>query len=107
VEDEAQIVVLARKLNKWTGRFSVKDGAFSCRTTRSTKDRELDALGCTALLQCAPALRAEITERDAKGTPRARRQALQAQITESLTACTREKRGDLLAELAQARDGQR
>ncbi len=43
---------MSNKLRDWRGSWRVRDGAVKCKTKRSTRDREIDAVGCNALVMC-------------------------------------------------------
>ncbi|HEY6816146.1 MAG TPA: hypothetical protein VI168_11445 [Croceibacterium sp.] len=52
VVDDA-IVVIGRRLEKdWRGSLAKADGQLACRTTRSTGDPAIDAIGCEAMVAC-------------------------------------------------------
>lgn len=47
-----EIVVMGNKLRDWRGSWRVRDGVVKCKTKRSTGDREIDAIGCGAMVTC-------------------------------------------------------
>lgn len=47
-----EIVVMGNKLRDWRGTWRVRDGIVKCKTKRSTGDREIDAIGCGAMVTC-------------------------------------------------------
>jgi hypothetical protein len=47
-----EIVVMGNKLRDWRGTWRVRDGVVKCKTKRSTGDREIDAIGCGAMVNC-------------------------------------------------------
>lgn len=47
-----EILVLGNKLRDWRGSWRVRDGVVKCKTKRSTRDREIDAIGCGAMVTC-------------------------------------------------------
>jgi hypothetical protein len=49
---EGEIEVIANKLRDWRGTWKMRDGAVTCKTTRSTGDKAVDAIGCEAMVQC-------------------------------------------------------
>ena len=55
-----EIVVIGRKLRNWKGRFAKKDGQLSCRTTKSTGDRDIDAIRCGGMIACTGPIEAEL-----------------------------------------------
>jgi hypothetical protein len=52
--DDSEIVVMARKSNRWRGSWTTVNGATTCRTEVSSGDVAIDAIGCTNLLVCGP-----------------------------------------------------
>jgi len=49
---ENEITVIGNKLRAWQGRWKLRKGAITCKTTRSTGDKAIDAIGCDAMVQC-------------------------------------------------------
>jgi hypothetical protein len=47
-----EIVVIGERLKEWRGNWRTRNGALTCKTTRSTGDAEIDAIGCQALTTC-------------------------------------------------------
>ena len=47
-----EITVTANKLRAWQGRWKLRKGAITCKTTRSTGDKLVDAIGCDAMVRC-------------------------------------------------------
>lgn len=103
--DEPDIVVIARKLQNWRASFRIKRGKYACEVTRSTGDLEIDRVGCEAMRVCLiPAMpRFEATR--AKGVDAATRQRLTDAINAEMTTCVRDRRRQLIAELADRRAG--
>lgn len=46
------IVVMARKLKNWRGEWKLRKGRVTCKTRKSTGDKEIDAIGCQAMSTC-------------------------------------------------------
>jgi hypothetical protein len=49
---ENEITVIGNKLRDWRGKWRTRKGVVSCKTTRSTGDKAIDAIGCNAMVQC-------------------------------------------------------
>ncbi|MFM7379015.1 MAG: hypothetical protein ACKO1O_12965 [Erythrobacter sp.] len=49
---ENEIEVVANKLRAWRGKWKLRDGVPACKTTRSTGDKAIDAIGCGAMVEC-------------------------------------------------------
>ncbi len=99
---EEEIVVIARKLNQWRGKIRTNPLGTKCVTERSTGDREIDAVGCTALERCWPDTLPRMKAAQAKGVSRPDRQRLKADAMRSFDACVRPQR-DALIEALHAR----
>jgi hypothetical protein len=99
------IVVIARKLDNWTGKFSIKGDKVKCATKNSTGDKEIDAIGCAAMVQCLPAFQPRITASDNAALDKSVRLAMKAEIKSELTTCVKATRADLVSALAQRRAG--
>lgn len=50
---EQKILVIAQKLKNWRGEWKQKKGVNVCKTRKSTGDKQIDLVGCEALLACA------------------------------------------------------
>jgi hypothetical protein len=46
------IEVIGNRLRVWRGKWRFRDGGVTCKTTRSTGDKAIDAIGCDAMVQC-------------------------------------------------------
>ena len=49
-----EIVVIGQKQRNWRGNLKHKKGVPFCKTTRSTGDKEIDKIGCDAMIICFP-----------------------------------------------------
>ena len=71
--EEQEILVLGRRSSWWSGSWESKDGATSCRTTKSTGDTEVDKILCDGLAMCSPKfipeMSAVVQARQAAGHP--------------------------------------
>ncbi|HMG48424.1 MAG TPA: hypothetical protein VK614_13315 [Allosphingosinicella sp.] len=100
---EQEIVVIGERLRTWRARYSVRGSQVRCRTTRSTGDREIDAIGCVAFETCIGQLRARIDESDRRDLESATRRSMKAAIQRDLPTCVTARRDELIADLADRR----
>ena len=104
--EEPEIVVIAKKLKNWCGNWKVRKGQMTCKTTRSTGDGEIDAIGCSAILTCYGPQTAQIQAIvDAKDKRDAKNARLTALFKETLP-CITAARNDGIAALGDRRAGQ-
>jgi hypothetical protein len=105
VAEAREIVVTAEKLKQWRGNWGSRNGVLSCRTTKSTGDVEIDAVGCQALVTCAaphvPRFQAIAA---AKASNSARRRQMDA-AAQAMMPCLAEQRAAGIAALADRRAG--
>lgn len=108
-ETQREIVVLGRKLRDWRGRYRMKNGVVRCATTKSTRDKDIDAIGCRAIVVCISRFQPRVEAMAERGRPSAERKAIKAAVERDLTECFRTTRDTLIADLAdrrwQARQG--
>jgi hypothetical protein len=100
-----EIVVMGRKLDRWTGRFEIRDVHRKCSTRSSSGDPEIDQVGCQAFLSCADRYRPETDASDEKGIDRETRQARKETLIAQMRACIADQRSILLTELYDRRLG--
>ncbi len=100
---DQEIVVIGRRLQSWSGKYSIKGSKMSCRTKRSTGDRAIDAIGCSAFETCAGQLESRIRASDVSGLARDARMTMKAAIKQDLSACVSTRRTELIAELSSQR----
>jgi len=100
---EQEIIVIGERLRTWRARYSVRGSQMRCRTTRSTGDREIDAIGCAALETCVGQLRVRIEESDRRDLERSTRRSMKAAIRRDLGTCVTARRDELIADLADRR----
>jgi hypothetical protein len=98
-----EIVVIGRKLDRWTASYVVRGNTIGCRTKISTGDREIDAIGCASFEACVGQLRERINESDRKDLEEATRKTMKGAIKRDLAACVRIRRDALIADLADRR----
>ena len=61
-----EITVIANKLRDWRGNWRLRKGAVTCKTTRSTGDKAVDALGCDAMVACITPIAQQVDAIDVK-----------------------------------------
>ena len=96
---DQDIIVVARKLERWKGRFSQRGNVTKCKTTVSSGDKEIDAVGCDALRLCLSPMMPRIQASDDKSLGKERQIALKKVIGDELVACAKATRADMVAEL--------
>ena len=102
--DADEVVVIANRLRGWSGTYRDTLGIKTCRTKTSTGDAEIDRIGCSALLACfAPARTKLEAATKAAGRDKAARAAAVEPINREMTACFKERRTTMIAELVAAR----
>ncbi len=99
-----EVTVIGQRLKTWRGAVRSSGGRTTCRTTKSTGDRQIDAIGCTALAGCSTPLEARMIAlaRDKALAP-ADRKAKQTAINDELGRCMVARRDRGIAELADRR----
>lgn len=103
VPDDHEIVVTARKLDKWKGKFSLRGEKFKCKTVVSTGDKGVDAIGCNAIRQCLSPLQPRLTESDDKTLGKDRQRALKKAIFDDLGVCVKETRTMMVVDFVSQR----
>ncbi len=101
VQDE--IVVIGERLNRWRGKTVNKNGIRTCKTLKSTKDRDIDAIGCNAMLTCIISLEAEATSLAVGAKSKKEAATLLRPYYSKLGACVRDERSRQIAALAKSR----
>lgn len=104
---DQEIVVTAKRLDKWQGKFLLRGEKFKCKTSRSTGDKGIDAIGCNAIRQCLVPLQPRLTESDDKALGDDRRRELKKAIFDDLGACVKETRKTMVAEFVSQRKAKR
>jgi len=100
---EQDILVIGRKLETWTAKYSVRGSRMRCRTKKSSGDAEIDAIGCTAFRECTVQHLPRLTASDDRALERRVRLDMKAAIKRDLAACTRSRLDELIADLAERR----
>ena len=101
--DAQPIVVIGKRLEAWRGRLTKARGTYRCKTLRSTGDKAIDAIGCTALATCIAPVQPAMDAIIAAKQPRADRQRRLQATLEAQMPCLTSTRDDLVRKLADAR----
>jgi hypothetical protein len=99
---EEDVTIIGKRLASWVGKVSTTFGITTCRTTRSTGDAAIDAVGCTALKrrwseyrpQIAAARRNAGTAGEVSPAERALGQCLKSTRDELVDQLATQRRGD-------------
>lgn len=102
-EPTADIVVIARKLRDWRASVNFREGKGSCKIRRSTGDKDIDQIGCDAMLHCWPKFVPRYEATRDKGLSAAARTQMIESINRDMTACVEERHTSLSAALAERR----
>lgn len=97
------IVVIANRLKTWRGTFKAHNGKLSCKTTTSTGDTAVDALGCEAMSLCLSPVAAQMEAIDKGPGKRADRQRDYSALLQSRVPCMTDARRAGIARLAAER----
>ena len=103
---EAEIVVIAQRLETWRGKFAIKMGVVTCNTTRSSGDRAIDDIGCRALTTCIKPIATRLDAAAGAKAPKALRRAQMDALVQAQIPCFEQTRRDGIAALADERAGQ-
>lgn len=98
-----EITLISRKLRDWRGFLTTKDGATRCVTKKSTGDRDIDQIGCAAMVGCFPHYEGEFKAVLSAGRDKASRNRMNADISQRLAACVEERHNKLVEALADQR----
>jgi hypothetical protein len=101
--EDAPIVVMSRKLKEWRGTVQSKDRKLRCRTVAPTGDKQIDAIGCAAMLECVPRYRARIIAGADRELPVAQRKQMNDAVNREMVACLDSEHQRRVAALADAR----
>ncbi|PKP95500.1 MAG: hypothetical protein CVT75_01640 [Alphaproteobacteria bacterium HGW-Alphaproteobacteria-14] len=106
---DTEITVIANRLRDWHGRWRLRKGAVACKTTRSTGDKAIDAIGCDALVTCIAPLAPRFAEIEAtKAAKEELSRRTNSLMTEAgVNDCLLAKRKAGIAALAAARRSKR
>ena len=103
---DEEIVVLGQKLKYWRGSWKKRKGTFTCKTTRSSGNKVIDQIGCSALQFCVAPRNDEMAAILEANRDKAVREKLLAPIYKEVGSCLVEKRSDGIAALAEQRAAQ-
>lgn len=98
-----QVPIIAGKLRNWRGVWGAVDGKLACKTVKSTGDKDIDKIGCNALVACIkPHYKQLKTIADSKASEADKKRRISAKL-KTLDPCLHEHRGNGIAALAVAR----
>ena len=100
-----EIVVIARKLKTWRGVLRQVDGELVCRTTKTSRDRAIDAIGCEAMVACYTPLQPELDRIAASDLRRAEKTRRMTEMAQSAFPCLDQRHEAAVARLAAQRAG--
>ncbi|MEG3166431.1 hypothetical protein U1701_17765 [Sphingomonas sp. PB2P19] len=101
IQDE--IIVIGRKLRNWRGSLKTKGGATRCVTKKSTGDRDIDQIGCDAMVTCFLKFEGEFRAVLSASRDKISRNSMNADISQRLAACVEERHNKLKEALADRR----
>ncbi len=99
----ADAVAIVERLDRWKGSVRNSGGVARCRTSRSTGDAAIDAIGCAAAEACEPQYQSRLDGAiDRSIRPETRKLMLVA-LKEKLAQCVKERRTSLANDLVARR----
>lgn len=98
-----EIVVLSRKLSTWKGKTKSDATGVRCKTSRTSGDRDVDALACESVVTCMTRLTPKVAAIQQAKQPRAQTETAMAQVNKDLVACLTAEHDRRTAELADRR----
>lgn len=105
VPDRAtEVTVIGQRLRNWRGTVRSQGGKVACQTQTSTGDKEIDAIGCTALTACSTPMESRlIALAKDKTLTRTARKTAQARINAELGRCMAKRHDAMIQALADRR----
>ena len=107
--DEDEVVVIGERLRRWAGTITSNPLGTRCRTTESTGDAAIDAIGCDAMTTCWPDAKRGLRQAHDRHLAAVERDRLQAATRAAFSACSLARRRVLIADRVAhglAREGQ-
>ena len=104
---QEEITVIGRKLRDWRGSLKTRNGTVRCVTRKSTGDREIDQIGCDAMVTCFPRFEGEFKAVLSTTRDKAARSRMNAEISQRLATCVEQRHDELVQALADQRAAQR
>ena len=89
--EENEIVVTARRLQRWRGKASANGRGSRCRTTQSTGHGELDQIACDSLRYCMNQLTPDLIAASDRKIAKAVREQRLAALNSGLERCSGEQ----------------
>lgn len=100
-----EIVVIGERMKAWRAGIRFRNGKATCTIRTSTGDAEIDRVGCDSMTQCFEAMKPRFDATQDKALSRVDRKQRLDEANQDLTTCVKDKRGDMIAELAARRAG--
>ncbi|WP_037498953.1 hypothetical protein [Sphingomonas jaspsi] len=101
--DPAEVVVMSRKLETWKGNAHASDKGATCKTSKSSGDADIDAIGCASVVTCMNQMMPRIAAAQERGVGKDQRKALMAAVDKDLLVCLTSERDRQIAALAERR----
>lgn len=100
---QSDIVVIGDKLKAFRTTVRSRNGKMYCQTKKSTGDKEIDAIGCTALAGCLTELRPRLDASADRKLAADERKRSRAAVEDDLGTCMITRRDMMIADLAERR----
>ena len=100
---QEEVTVIGKKLRDWRGSLKTQGKATRCVTKRSTGDRDIDKIGCDAMVTCFPRFADEFNAVLSTAGDKVSRSRMNAEINQRLTECVEERHDKLVETLADQR----
>lgn len=100
---QREIVVIGNKMKAFRTSVRERNGKMVCQTRKSTGDKEIDAIGCTALAGCLTELRPRLDASADRRLPAVERKRLREAVEGDLGTCMITRRDAMIADLAERR----
>ncbi|PAX08832.1 hypothetical protein [Sphingomonas lenta] len=104
---QEEITVIGRKLRDWRGSLKTRNGTVRCVTRKSTGDREVDQIGCDAMVTCFPRFEGEFKAVLSTTRDKAVRNRVNTEISRRLATCVEQRHDELVETLADRRAARR
>ena len=100
---ENEIVVIGFRLkNDWRGTLFKQDGRLGCKTTQSTGNQAIDAIGCGAIVTCTAPIEAQMDQLASAKLSKRERSRRMSELTRSTLPCLENYRAEHVRRLATA-----
>ncbi|HZF94500.1 MAG TPA: hypothetical protein VEZ20_06455 [Allosphingosinicella sp.] len=100
---QEDILIIGERLGNWRGRIDTDRGSVRCITIATSRDPDVDKVGCDAMAHCYAVYRAEIERSWRRDRARARSGAERPPVYREMGTCVAARRDALIADLAERR----